>query len=235
MARLKPFLIAPVILIIFMTGIFWIVADCFNCPPYCENYNEDWRAYSGTNEIMVLLNDTLTYAEEHQIINKFATSTSKDSLIRELIAANHLDRNGIEWLSLKFNESRVIKPLTVPDLWNATTRFAGIELFPNHALNFKPEYNLHFLDSVVLTDQSIAYQSARLWLFEGEKPKPVGRDMTAFDKMIGVFNLTGIDSTQFNSDINRLFKETIKLRPSLAAKDSRRHSLSRIEALYYNE
>ena len=235
MARLKPFFIAPIILIAFMTGLFWIVADCFNCPPSCDNFNEDWREYSGTNEIMLLMNDTLNYAEENQIISKFATSNSKDSLILELITVNHLNRNGVEWLSLKFNESRVTKPLTVPDLWNATTQFAGLELFANDALDFEHEYNLRVLDSVVLADQSIAYEAASLWLFEGEQPEVIGRDMTAFDKMVGVFDLTGFDSAHFNSDVNRLFKETIKLSPSLAAKDSRRHDLSRIEALYYDE
>lgn len=174
-----PFALFIAIIPIFLFGAFWIVADCLDCDDIPAASIAEWNILTEDdlksnvprfNEIVLLLNDTLTSEEEEMIAVELIYRANSGNLTQLLLYLDSLkfgDKTALQWIRYKFDEQERFKSqLSVTELWQGTLQAVfGIKQKPRkNRLRSLDNLELWQLDDKIVENQNITADDLRLWL-----------------------------------------------------------------------
>lgn len=229
---------------IFMSVMFFIIADCFDCGPEYRSSISEWKNVSpregynldavlegkisaeqlAVEKIIMMMNDTLTDAEEGGISGIFQLQKAGDglsSLILELdglFPQQESDRSALQWLKYKFNEEQPRRyPLTFFELWKSTLRTIVGSNRATKRVHLRNEYDISNLN--VLNDQYLSYEAVEAWYSHRDDES---RQQTA------IFFLKK-DTSEFSTGLNQYMKASWSLPMALPTKDKASYEQGRMK------
>lgn len=215
------FILAIPIILSFM---FLIVADCFDCGPTYSSSIDEWKnateqdltEYSKEGQqLCLLMNDTLTDAEEAQISEMFDKAQDKDALSELILDLDDYypqegsEKSTLQWMKHKYNEEHSARySLTFFDIWHSTIfAFTGLDLREARS-STKNEYNLSTLN--VLNDKSLSYEAVKAWYNHADDQ----------ERQYSAKFFLKKDTSELSTGLNAYIKESWSLPMALPQKDS---------------
>lgn len=174
-----PFALFIGIIPVFLFSAFWIVADCLDCDDIPAASIAEWNNVAEDelksdvprfNEIVLLLNDTLTNEEEEMIAVELiyrANSGNLTQLLQYLDSLKFGDKTVLQWIRYKFDEQERFKSqLSVTELWQGTLQAVfGIKQEPRKSrLRSVDNFELWELDDKIVENSNSTTNDLRLWL-----------------------------------------------------------------------
>jgi hypothetical protein len=174
-----PFAIFLAAIPIFIFGAFFLIADCIDCDDITAASIAEWEnvpegdlksEVPRFNEIVLLLNDTLTNAEEEQIASELLYSARNGDLSQLLQYLDSLvfeDKTTLQWIRYKFDEQERFKSQhSVTELWQGTLRaIFGIKFETKKSrLRSLDNFELQELDDKIIENENTTTGDLKLWL-----------------------------------------------------------------------
>lgn len=214
------------IVVLFFGGIFWLVADCFNCDPEYPPSVSGWQTYessydgsnmleSDVHRIISYLNDTLKDSEEEQIISifqRYSEQGATGDLIMELDSTLFADSlTSRQWLREKFDEGSPDDPLTVFDIFRSTLfAITGSDSFRPKSADDNDKFHIWDVNYAILADQALSYDAVKTWF---------GKDRGIRQMQYVVYNYLPKDTADYSVGVNKLFREVISHSNQMNASD----------------
>lgn len=216
---------------VFLSVMFLIIADCFNCGP---KYSASLAAWNNVTQqevagfsaegqqICMLMNDTLKDVEEGQIVEIF-NQAKVEGRISDLIITldaeyppSNSERSVLKWMKYKFGEEHSRRyPLTFVGIWASTIHtFTGIDLLKRKKLS-KSEFNIGDLN--VNPRTSLSYNALIAWHNHTSDEERQRYATYALEK----------DTSEFSTDYNRYMKDIWSKPIALPFKDKAKYEQGR--------
>jgi FtsH-binding integral membrane protein len=158
---------------IFLTGFFWLAADCFDCGPTYDPSINEWvnvekesfsEEQSSVQQLIFYLNDTLLDEEEGEIKTLFSQHKENSTLSDFILSLDGIqpqpdhERTLLQWVRYKWDEAVPRQPgVTVVEMWRNTLP----KLFKKKRTPL--QYQNEYWPLQINDDPTISYEAIVAW------------------------------------------------------------------------